>query len=104
MTRTSTSAELTWKSDLVFDAASSGDTHILLDSASKRGPSPMQALAMAISGCMAMDVVDIVNKGRHGLRGLRVQFTGRRAGEPPKRFEAVTLHFVITGNVPAQAV
>jgi putative redox protein len=103
MTRISTSAELTWQSDLAFHATS-GDAQIVLDSHGKLGPSPMQALAMSLAGCMAIDVVDILKKGRHDLRGLRAIFTGQRAGEPPKRFEVITLHFVVTGDVPGQAI
>ena len=34
-----------------------------LDSASAAGPSPMQALAFALAGCMAMDVVHVITKG-----------------------------------------
>jgi putative redox protein len=103
MTRITTSAELTWRSDLLFDATS-GETRTPVDGHSKAAPSPMQLVAIGLAGCMAIDVVDILRKGRHDLRGLRAQFTGQRAGEPPKRYEEITLHYVITGDVPAQAI
>ena len=35
---------------------------------------------------MAIDVVDIVTKGRHPLRGLTATLTAERAAEPPRRF------------------
>ncbi len=103
MTQITTSAELTWQKDLLFDATS-GEARIAVDGHGKRAPSPMQLVAMAVAGCMAIDVVDILKKGRHDLRGLQARFTGLRAGEPPKRYEEITLHYVITGNVPAQAI
>jgi putative redox protein len=103
MSRISTSAELIWRSDLVFDATSRG-THAVVDSNGKDGPSPMQLLAMGLTGCMSMDVVDILKKGHYDLRGLRAHFIGHRAGEPPKRYEEITLHFLIDGNPPAKAV
>jgi putative redox protein len=103
MSRISTSAELTWRSDLVFDGTAGG-THAVLDSNGKAGPSPMQLLAMGLAGCMSMDVVDILKKGRYDMRALRAHFIGHRAGEPPKRYEEITLHFVIDGNPPAEAV
>jgi putative redox protein len=53
---------------------------------------------------MAIDLVDILKKGRHDLRSLRATFTGVRAPSPPKRFEEITLHFVLTGNVPHAAI
>ncbi len=99
----STIAELVWKDELVFDGTSGG-TSLVLDSASKAGPSPMQALALAIAGCMSMDVVHILKKGRHDLRGLRATLIGHRAQESPKRFLAIELHFVVSGNVPIDQV
>ena len=43
---------------------------IVLDSDGVAGPTPPQALAMALAGCMAIDVVDIVRKGRHPVNAL----------------------------------
>jgi len=59
---------------------------------------------MALAGCMAIDVADIVLKGRHRLTALEARITGERAEEPPRRFTHFTLHFVVTGEVPAHAV
>jgi putative redox protein len=98
-----TSVELIWERDLVF-AAKSGETTMILDSASAAGPSPMQALAFALAGCMAMDVVHVIRKGRHDLRGLRADLSGTRASEDPRRFTAITLHYAITGSVPDATV
>lgn len=64
----------------------------------------MQALAFGLAGCMAMDVVHILKKGRHDLRGLRADLTGARADEDPRRFTAATLHYTITGDVPSEQV
>jgi putative redox protein len=95
-------AELVWSGDLRFDA-SSGTTSAIVDGDSTRGPSPMQYAAMALAGCMAIDVVDIIRKGRHSLTGLRVTFTGTRAEQPPRRFIQIELRFDIQGPVPADA-
>jgi putative redox protein len=96
-------ASLTWTGELTF-SASSGTQRMVLDSDGAAGPSPMQALAFAIAGCMAMDVVDILRKGRHPLEGLDVRFDGRRAAEPPFRYTSITLTFVVSGRVPGEAV
>lgn len=98
-----TTATLTWTHDLQFEA-SSGHSSLLVDGQGKAGPSPVEALALALAGCMAIDVVDIVTKGRHDLRGLSASLTANRAEEPPRRFVAVALHFVVTGAVPEAAV
>jgi uncharacterized OsmC-like protein len=54
-----TKAGLLWERDLVFDATS-GVVRTTLDSASVAGQSPMQALAFGLTGCMAMDLVHIL--------------------------------------------
>jgi putative redox protein len=98
-----TTVELIWEHDLVLSGRS-GDIHVTLDGASKEGPSPMQALAFALAGCMAMDVVHTLRKGRHDLRGLRADLTGHRVSEDPRRFDRITLHFAITGTIPNEPV
>lgn len=94
-----TTATLTWQGELRF-AARSGATEIVLDSEGAAGPSPVQAVAMALAGCMAIDVADIVTKGRHQFTALEATITGQRREDPPRRFVSFTLHFTITGSVP----
>jgi putative redox protein len=96
-------AELVWSEGLRF-GASSGAAAIVIDADGRAGPSPMQLAAFGLAGCMAADVVDILRKGRHPLRGLRVAFTGERALEPPRRFVRITLHFQVSGAVSSPAV
>jgi putative redox protein len=103
MEKPPTVVELIWEHDLVF-GGKSGDVRMTLDSASAAGPSAMQALAFGLAGCMAMDVVHILKKGRHDLRGLRADLVGTRANEEPRRFTAVTLHYTIAGSAPAEQV
>ena len=98
-----TVVELIWEHDLVL-AGRSGNVRMTLDSASAEGASPMQALAFGLAGCMAMDVVHILTKGRHELRGLRADLEGHRVSETPHRFNRVVLHFTVTGSVPPEAV
>ncbi|MCC7125381.1 MAG: OsmC family protein [Acidobacteria bacterium] len=98
-----TTTTLTWTRELQFDARSA-NAALVLDGKGIAGPSPVDALAAALAGCMAIDVVDIVTKGRHELRGLEATLSGERAADPPRRFLRVTLHFVVTGAVPAAAM
>lgn len=91
--------QLVWEKDLVFGGRS-GAASITLDSAGQSGPSPVQALAFALAGCMGMDVVYILRKGRHELRGLGIELTAERAQEDPHRVVAVDIRFAVTGDVP----
>jgi putative redox protein len=96
-------ATLTWQGDLRFHAATPRAS-IILDSDSTAGPSPPEAVAMALAGCMAIDVADIVIKGRHPLRGMETKIIGHRRDDPPRHFVSFTLHFALTGDVPSHAV
>ena len=103
MSRPPIVSTLTWQGDLRLRAVTGTNT-IIFDSESQAGPSPPQAVAMALAGCMAIDLADIVIKGRHPLTALEARITGERAADPPRRFTRFTLHFVIGGNVPAHAI
>lgn len=103
VTKPPITATLTWQGDLKFRAATPR-TEIILDSESTAGPSPPEALAMALAGCMAIDVADICIKGRHRLDALEVRLVAERQADPPRRFVHVTLHFLVRGNVPDHAM
>jgi putative redox protein len=96
-------ATLVWLGDLRFSARTPR-TEITLDSDSTAGPSPPEALAMALAGCMAIDVADIVTRGRHTIAAFEVSISGVRAEDPPRRFVGFAIRFTVTGRVPATAV
>jgi putative redox protein len=95
--------DLAWEGELRF-AARAGPQEFRLDSALAAGPSPVQVLAAGLAGCMAMDVVHILTKGRHPLKGLKAHLDGERAQQNPKRLVKASLRFVVEGDVPAEAV
>jgi putative redox protein len=70
----------------------------------KEALSPVQTLALALAGCMASDVITILQKGRLPLRGLSAALSAERAASEPRRFLAVHLRFEIVGDVPADRV
>ena len=94
---------LDWNGGMKFSSGP-GEPAIRLDSGDPAVTSPTQALAYGVMGCMAIDVVHILQKGRHDLKALKVHFDGDRAEEPPRRYTAMRLRFDITGDVPGQAV
>ena len=95
--------ELTWQGDMRFEARVGGHT-LTLDSDRHAGVSPPQALAASLAGCMAIDVVDILQKGRFELDGVAARLETERRAEPPRYVTRMTLHFVVTGDVPADRV
>jgi putative redox protein len=92
-----------WIGDLRFKSGE-GESPIELHSSTTGMLSPMQALAYAQMACMAMDVVYVLEKGRHDLKGLRVTFDGERAPEPPRRYTTMHLHFDVTGDIDDQTI
>ena len=103
MAKPSVATALTWLGDLRFAASTKGGG-FTLDGDSAAGPSPVEALAASLAGCMAADVVEILRKGRHGLEALEADLVAERAESPPRRFLRVTLKFLVRGHVPASAI
>jgi len=96
-------AELVWAEELQF-GATSGRTAIVIDGDSTAGPSPVQLLVLGLAGCMSIDLVDIVRKGRHSLTGLRASITAERRPTPPRHLVRVALTFHVQGEVPAHVI
>ncbi len=94
---------LTWDSTLEF-TAEAGKHEVGVDGASYTAPSPMQYLAISLAGCMAIDVVHILTRGRHTIGGLKTTFTGERAPEEPHRFVKIDLRFSLSTSAPAEQV
>ena len=98
-----TVVDLTWTGALVL-SGTSGNASMTLDSAGVAGPSPVQALAFALAGCMTMDVGYILTKARRPFRALRSHLVADRAPEDPHRITRMHLQVTVEGDVPADAV
>jgi len=91
--------------------AETGSGHFLtMDGAPDGGgrdlaPRPMETVLAGTGGCTAYDVVLILKRGRHDVRGCEVQVQAQRADTDPKVFTGIQMHFVVSGRgVPAAAV
>lgn len=91
------SVEVRWDQALVFEGAGRSGMPMVMDGGSTAGPSPMEALLMALASCMAIDVVDILNKMRVAFDGLAVRADADRRPDPPRRFTAVRLTYEVEG-------
>jgi len=92
-------------------SAETGSGHLLtMDGAPDGGgrnlaPRPMETVLAGTGACTAYDVVLILKRGRHDVRGCRVKVTAERADDDPKVFTSIGLHFVVSGvGIPAAAV
>ena len=103
MVKPPTVVDISWIDDLRF-SVTSDKAAITIDSAGLAGPSPVQALGIALAGCMTTDVAHILTRGRHPLRALRSHLVAERAQDDPHRFVRVTLHVTVEGGVPRDAI
>ena len=61
-------------------------------------PRPMETVLAGTGGCTAYDVVLILKRGRHDVRGCSVKLTSERALSDPKVFTKIHMHFIVTGR------
>ena len=98
-----TIVDLTWNGRLAFTARD-GAHEWVLDGRNEAGPSPVVALASALAGCMAIDIVHILAKGRHNVRSCGTRLIGHRADSEPRRFVAIDLRFSLDTDAPPDQV
>jgi putative redox protein len=96
-------ADLRWEGGTILSGRS-GRALIELDWGSGVSPSPVQALVFAVDGCIASDLVLILQKGREPISGLTARVTADRAEHPPRRLLRVDIRFSIAGDVAAGKV
>jgi putative redox protein len=95
-----------WKHDNIFEGISENGNTILFDAdtAHTHGPSPMEAVLMALCGCTSVDVVSILKKKRQPLTGLRVSATAEQAETAPRVFTRIKLTYAVSGKLSRKAV
>jgi putative redox protein len=95
-----------WQQGNTYRGISEEGRTILFDADSEHahGPSPMQAVLMALCGCTSVDVVSILQKKRQNLTGLRVTAVAEQAPEPPRVFTRIKLTYAVSGELSRKAV
>lgn len=103
------------RSDMGF-VAETGSGHVLVmdgapdaarpeNGGQNLAPRPMETVLAGAGGCTAYDVVLILRRGRHDVRGCSVKLTSERADTDPKVFTRIHMHFTVTGKgLSAQVV
>lgn len=89
-----------------FVATSGTGHHLLIDDpAGNTGAKPVELVAVALAGCTAFDVINILRKKRQQVTGYEVKVEADQASNPPNVFTAVRIHHIVTGvDVSPQAV
>ena len=66
------------------------------------GPTPMEAVLMALCSCTSVDVVSILQKKRQPLASLTVSAAAEQAPAPPRVFTKIQLTYTVRGEGGAQ--
>jgi putative redox protein len=95
-----------WKQGEVFEGIAENGNAITFDADSghAHGPSPMEAVLMALCACTSVDVVSILQKKRQSITGLRVTASATQAPAPPRVFTHIHLCYTVRGKLSRKAV
>ncbi len=97
-------ASATWTRQQQFEAKSDSGHTITFDVAREEGPTPMEAVLMALCGCTAVDVANILTKKREPFTGLQVHASADKATDSPSVFTRIRLVYKVSGRVNPKAV
>ena len=93
-----------WTGEGMTFTAETGSGHLVaMDGAPDGGgrnlaPRPMEMVLLGTGGCTAYDVVLILQRGRHDVRGCDVRLVAERAAEDPKVFTRIEFRFTVRGR------
>jgi putative redox protein len=93
-----------WTGDGMSFVARTGSGHLAtMDGAPAGGgnnlaPRPMEMVLIGTAGCAAYDVVLILKRGRHDIRGCEVEVVAERAETDPKVFTRIAMQFTVRGR------
>lgn len=89
---------LAWQEGLRFAGGESGGPSTTIDGDNAVAPGPMLTLLLAAASCSGSDVVIILQKMRVKLRELRIEASGTRREQEPRRYIALHLNYHMSGE------
>ncbi len=92
-----------WIEDVCFMGESGSGHAIVMDGSPdiggrNLGPRPMEMLLLGAGGCTSVDVVMILKKSRQEVTACEVSVEAERAGDHPKVFTKIHMHFIVRGR------
>ncbi|WP_297387062.1 OsmC family protein [Acidiferrobacter sp.] len=96
-------AVVEWDGGAAFTATTESGHRIAMDGPPDHGgrnlgPRPTELVLAGMGGCTSFDVVHILRKGRADVRACSARIEAERAGEDPKVFTRMHVHFVVSGR------
>ena len=95
-------ASIEWNGGVLFTGLASSGVPILMESGvsieeNNQAARPMEMIAIGLAGCMAMDVLSILEKKRQKLISYQVKLDAPRSPEYPKVFTSAMITFILSG-------
>ena len=92
-----------WVDGMTFLAETGSGHTLVMDGPPDSGgrnlaPRPMETVLAGTGGCTAFDVVMILKKSRQDVTGCEVDISADRAGDHPKVFTNIHMHFTVRGR------
>jgi putative redox protein len=87
-----------WQEGLVFRGGEPGGPETAIDGDNALAPGPMLTLLLAAAACTGADVVLVLKKMRVSLREFRLEASGERREEEPRRYTAIHLQYHLAGE------
>lgn len=92
-----------WINDMMMVGESASGHTVVMDGPEDLGGKnlgirPMEMLLLGMGGCTTIDVVSTLKKMREIVRDCRAEISAQRAGEHPKVFTKIHIHFVLEGD------
>ncbi len=91
-------ATLDWTHDLCFTCTDPRGYVSTIDGNSTTAASPVTTLLFAAAACSGADVVSILEKKKVKLAKCRIEVSGKRREESPKRYTEITMVFRLAGE------
>ncbi|HKW19288.1 MAG TPA: OsmC family protein [Terriglobales bacterium] len=88
-----------WAGQMQFQGLGNSGHSLIMDGNGKAGNSPMELVLLALCGCTAYDVVNILQKKRERLESVEVSAHAEKAPEPPRVYTQIKLLYRISGPV-----
>lgn len=88
---------LTWQEGLRFTGGAPEGPSTTIDGDNVAAPGPMLTLLLAAASCSGSDVVVILQKMRVQLGQLRIDVTGVRREQEPRRYIAIHFDYYLGG-------
>ena len=85
--------------------ARTGKHEMILDTAVEMGGNdqgfrPMELMLISLAGCSAIDIVHILNKGKHAIHSYTAEVEAERRDELPRIFSTINMIITVDTDAP----